>query len=112
MMEITAEQARAIRCELGLSQKEMSLALGVGEDMVRRYERGRCHVSGAIAVVYQLLATNSVTPERIWRVMGVLEECRLRPTKQSYSPEARKRKLAALPVTVDDPQTETAAKLV
>ncbi|SRR6266404_176648 len=90
MTKITAEQARDIRRQLGLSQKEMSLLLGFGtETVVSRYERAETIIRGPASVVYQLLATNTVTPKQIWQIIGVLEDVRLRPTKQRYGREAR-----------------------
>ncbi len=90
MTKITAEQARDIRRQLGLSQKEMSLLLGFGtETVVLRYECAETIIRGPASVVYRLLATNTVTPEQIWQITGVLEDVRLRPTKQRYGREAR-----------------------
>ena len=75
MTKITAEEARDIRRQLGLSQKEMSLLLGFGtETTVSRYERAETIIRGAASVVYQLLATNTVTPKQIWQIIGVLED--------------------------------------
>src|SRR5437016_14506084 len=92
MTKITAEEARDIRRQLGLSQKEMSLLLGFGtETVVSRYERSETIIRGPASVVYQLLATNTVTPKRIWQIIGVLDHVRLRPTKQRYGREARGR---------------------
>jgi transcriptional regulator with XRE-family HTH domain len=73
MTKITAEQARDIRRQLGLSQKEMSLLLGLGAEKstVSRYERAEINIRGAASVVYQLLATNTVTPKQIWQMNEV-----------------------------------------
>jgi hypothetical protein len=60
----------------------MSLLLGFGTKTVARYERAGTIIRGPASVVYQLLATNTVTPEQIWQIKDVLEDVRLQPTKQ------------------------------
>jgi len=94
---LTPQQAREIRLQLGLSQKEMALALGLGTEIgVSRYERGLTQMKGPILVIYRLLAARIVTTEQIYRALGLENDGRYRANKRRLGQAARQRR-AALP---------------
>ena len=60
---LTAEEIKALRHRLGLTQRELSKLLRIGEKTWTRWESGREHPSHAMNVMLRALSDGVLTPE-------------------------------------------------
>jgi len=63
----TAEQVRALRARLGLSQSQFALKFGFGIDTLQQYEQGRRVPSGPAS---SLLRVIDKEPDAVMRALG------------------------------------------
>lgn len=63
----TAEQVRALRSKLGLSQARFALRFGFTIDTVQQYEQGRRRPSGPAATLLRVIEAE---PEAVIRALG------------------------------------------
>lgn len=74
MQQLSADEVRAIRAGLGLSQAQLAAKLGGAPDLVRDWERGRCPCRGPAALALRLLAALSSSEEAGYILAGVFGE--------------------------------------
>lgn len=70
-MQLTPTEVAAIREELGLTRKALSLKLGMQEDAVRAWESGKRACKGASAVGLRALYEARDSARRTAKILGV-----------------------------------------